>query len=101
MPDDLLHCWALGAITAMPIEEAAFLLDELASFCGERGLITRPWRGAGDTRRSGPNSATYCRSLTLFSQTDRTTPDQSGWSGHPADADLPIWILAHWSDTWH
>jgi hypothetical protein len=34
-----MHCWALGRkYPAMPIEDAAFFLDELSRFCGERGL---------------------------------------------------------------
>jgi hypothetical protein len=34
-----MHCWALGRnYSPMLIEDAAFFLDELSSFCGERGL---------------------------------------------------------------
>jgi hypothetical protein len=34
-----MHCWALGRhYRTMPIEDAAFVLTELASFCGQRGL---------------------------------------------------------------
>jgi len=34
-----MHCWALGRnYRPMPIEDAAFFLDELSGFCGERGL---------------------------------------------------------------
>jgi hypothetical protein len=37
-PTTCMHCWALGrSYRPMPIEDAAFLLDELAR-CGERGL---------------------------------------------------------------
>src|SRR5215470_8995155 len=38
-PTTCMHCWALGRnYRAMPIEDAAFFLDELSRFCGERGL---------------------------------------------------------------
>jgi len=38
-PTTCMHCWALGrSYRAMPIEDAAFVLDELARFCGQRGL---------------------------------------------------------------
>lgn len=40
-----MHCWALGRkYPAMPLEDAAFFLEELSRFCGERGLdyITYP-----------------------------------------------------------
>jgi hypothetical protein len=34
-----MHCWALGRdYRAMPVEDAAFFLDELARFCGGHGL---------------------------------------------------------------
>src|SRR5215472_17945954 len=38
-PTTCMHCWALGRnYRPMPIEDAAFFLDELSRFCGERGL---------------------------------------------------------------
>jgi hypothetical protein len=38
-PTTCMHCWALGRhYRPMPIEDAAFFLDELSSFCGQRGL---------------------------------------------------------------
>jgi hypothetical protein len=38
-PTTCMHCWALGrSYRAMPIEDAAFVLEELARFCGQRGL---------------------------------------------------------------
>jgi hypothetical protein len=38
-PTTCMHCWALGrSYRPMPIEDAAFVLDELSRFCGERGL---------------------------------------------------------------
>jgi hypothetical protein len=38
-PTTCMHCWAVGRhYRPMPIEDAAFFLDELSSFCGERGL---------------------------------------------------------------
>lgn len=38
-PTTCIHCWALGrSYQAMPIEDAAFFLDELSGFCAGRGL---------------------------------------------------------------
>jgi hypothetical protein len=38
-PTTCMHCWALGGdYGAMPLEDAAFVLDELARFCSEREL---------------------------------------------------------------
>ncbi len=38
-PTTCMHCWALGGdYGAMPIDDAAFVVEELARFCGERGL---------------------------------------------------------------
>jgi hypothetical protein len=38
-PTTCMHCWALGrGYRPMPIEDAAFFLDELSGFCRERGL---------------------------------------------------------------
>ena len=39
------------------------------------------------------------RSLTAFSQTERTAADSGGQPGHPADPDLRIRILTHWLDS--
>src|SRR5215510_4044737 len=41
------------------------------------------------------------RSLTTFSQTERTAPDSGAQPGLPVDTDLRIRILAHWADGWH
>jgi hypothetical protein len=40
-------------------------------------------------------------SLTAFSRTGRTKPDQSGRSGHPVDPDLQLRTVPHWPDLWH
>jgi hypothetical protein len=38
-PTTCMHCWALGgSYGSMPLEDAAFALDELASFCGDGEL---------------------------------------------------------------
>ncbi len=38
-PTTCMHCWALGRnYRPMPVEGAAFVLDELSGFCAERGL---------------------------------------------------------------
>jgi hypothetical protein len=38
-PMTCMHCWVLGrGYWAMPIEDAAFFLDELSSFFDQRGL---------------------------------------------------------------
>jgi hypothetical protein len=41
------------------------------------------------------------RSLTGFSQTDRTVPDSGGQPGHPADPGLRTRILTRWPDASH
>lgn len=47
-PTTCLHCWALGGdYGAMPLDGAAFVLEELARFCGELGtaanvFLTKP-----------------------------------------------------------
>ena len=43
-PTTCVHCWAVGrGYRAMPLDDAAFFLEELASFCGERGLAYTAW----------------------------------------------------------
>jgi hypothetical protein len=38
-PTTCMHCWALGrGYRPMPLEDAAFVLDELSGFCAEYGL---------------------------------------------------------------
>jgi hypothetical protein len=38
-PTACMHCWALGrSYRPMPIQDAAFVLDELSGFCAGRGL---------------------------------------------------------------
>ena len=38
-PTTCMHCWALGGdYGAMPLDDAAFVLDELARFCDRREL---------------------------------------------------------------
>jgi hypothetical protein len=51
--------------------------------------------------RSAAATANKQRSLTTFSQTERTAPDSGGLPGHAVDPDLRIRILAHWLDGWH
>lgn len=38
-PTTCMHCWALGGgYRPMPLDDAAFVLDELARFCNGSGL---------------------------------------------------------------
>ena len=48
-----------------------------------------------DSQPGNPARTDTDRSLTAFSQTDRTTPDLGAQPGHPADSDLRIRILTH------